>query len=129
MSLGWGLVNQGVLVAVLAATALVALAALVQLVRDQPVGDVGFAAVALTEAALAVQLVLGLVLLAAADGRDVSAPLFVSYLLGSLVALPVGAAWSLAERTRSGTVVVLLAALTVAALEARLVVIWGGVGA
>ncbi len=120
--------NTWVLVAVLATTALVVLAALVLLVRDRPVGDTSFALMALAEAALMVQLVLGLFLLASTE-RDVRAVLFISYLVGALVALPIGAFWSLAERSRAGTAVVVLAALTVAALEARLVDIWGGLGA
>lgn len=119
--------NTWVLVAVLGLTGLAALVALVQLVRDRPVGDGGFAMLALAEAAIAVQLVLGLVLLASTE-RDVEGLLFVSYLIGVALALPIGAFWSLAERSRAGTGVVLLAALTVAALEARLVDIWGGVG-
>lgn len=121
--------NSWVLVAVLGFTGLAALAALVQLARDRPVGDMTFAAMAAAEAAMAVQLVLGLVLLAGAEDREVNGVLFVSYLVGVLVALPVGAFWSLAERSRAGTAVVLLAALTVGALEARLVSIWAGAGA
>ena len=120
--------NTWVLVAVLALTAVAALSTVVCLVRDRPVGDTTFAAMAAAEAAMAVQLVLGLYLLAAED-RTVNGVLFVSYLVGVLLALPVGAFWSLAERSRSGTAVVLLAALTVAALEARLVSIWAGAGA
>ena len=56
--------------------------------------------------------------------------LFVSYLVGIVLALPIGALWSLAERTRSGTGVLVIAALTVLALEVRLADIWsGGLGA
>ncbi len=120
--------NTWVLVAVLGLTAVVGLSTLVCLVRDRPVGDTTFAAMAAAEAAMTVQLVLGLFLLASTE-RDVQGVLFVSYLVGVLVALPIGAFWSLAERSRSGTAVVLLAALTVAALEARLVSIWAGAGA
>ena len=120
--------NTWVLVVVLACTALVVLAALVQLARNHPVGDATFAAMALAEAAVTVQLVLGLFQLAG-TAREVDAVLFVSYLVGALAALPIGAFWSLAERSRAGTAVVLLAALTLAALEARLVDIWGGLGA
>ncbi len=119
--------NTWVLVAVLTLTGLVAVVAAVQMVRDRPFGDRGFAVMALAEAAITVQLVVGLVLLAA-TGEGVDAVLFVGYLVGVLVALPIGAFWSLAERSRAGTGVVLLAALTVAALEARLVDIWSAGG-
>ncbi len=65
-------------------------------------------------------------MLLAGTDRDVSGVLFVSYLVGIVLALPIGAFWSLAERTRSGTGVLVVAALTVLALEVRLVDIWGG---
>ncbi|VXB50404.1 hypothetical protein [Nocardioides sp. AX2bis] len=115
--------NTWVVVAVLTLTVLAAAVAAVQMVRDQPIGDRTFAVLALAEAAVLVQLVLGLVLLVGTE-NDVDAVLFVGYLVGLLVALPIGAFWSLAERSRAGTGVVLLAALTVVALEVRLVDIW-----
>ncbi len=115
--------NTWVVVAVLALTVLVAVVATVQMVRDQPVGDRSFVVLAVAEVAVLVQLVVGVVLLVGTD-HDVDAVLFVGYLVALLVALPLGAFWSLAERSRAGTGVVLLAALTVVALELRLVDIW-----
>ncbi len=98
-------------------------------IRDELAQDRTFALLGLAELVLLVQLVVGCVLLAGTD-RDVSGVLFVSYLLGVALALPIGAFWSLAERTRSGTGVIVVAALTVLALEVRLVDIWnGGFGA
>lgn len=103
-------------------------AVVVLLVRDQPVGDRTFLLLGLTELALLAQLVLGVVSLAQTS-RDVSAVLFVSYLVGATLALPVGAVWSLAERSRAGSAVLGLALLTVLGLEVRLDAIWGGAGA
>ena len=111
------------LVLVLSAATVVVLGVL--LVRDHAAQDRTFVLLAATEVVLVVQLVVGLVALAGTD-RDVSGPLFVSYLVGVLFALPIGAFWSLAERTRSGTGVLLVAVLTVVALEVRLDAIWGG---
>ncbi len=105
-----------------------ALWTLILVVRDQVAQDRTFALLALAEVVLLVQLVVGCVRLAGTD-RDVSGVLFVSYLVGIVLALPIGAFWSLAERTRSGTGVLVVAALTVLALEVRLVDIWGGLGA
>ena len=103
--------------------------AVVLVVRDQLAQDRTFALLGLAEVVLLVQLVVGCVLLAGTD-RDVSGVLFVSYLVGVALALPIGTFWSLAERTRSGTGVLAVAALTVLALEVRLVDIWsGGFGA
>ncbi len=93
------------------------------MIRDEIVGDREYLLLALTEIALIVQLVVGCVALAATE-RDVDGILFVSYLVGNLVALPLGAFWALAERTRAGTGVLLLATLTVLFLEVRLYAIW-----
>ncbi|WP_342748092.1 hypothetical protein [Sanguibacter antarcticus] len=46
------------------------------------------------------------------------------YLVTALLVLPLAAAWAFAERTRWSSVVMLVAALTVAFLEWRLVQIW-----
>lgn len=105
-----------------------ALVAAVHLVRDRAADDGMYLLLAVAELALVVQLVWGCVALAQTD-RDVPGVLFVSYLVGVTLALPIGAFWSLAERTRAGTAVLLLALLAVAALEVRLWDIWSGAGA
>ncbi len=110
---------------VLLLAAVAAIAVIVHLVRDETATDRTFVLLGLVEVALAVQLVVGLVLLAGTD-RDVHAVTFVSYLVCLLLAVPVGAFWSLAERSRAGTAVLLLALLTVAGLELRLDTIWSG---
>ncbi len=101
---------------------------LVLLVRDEPAQDRTFLYLALVELAVLVQLVYGVVAFAR-DGDNVSGVLFFSYLVGNLVALPIGVFWSLAERTRAGTAVLLVAAFTVLALQLRLETIWGLAGA
>ena len=114
---------------VVVVTCLVAAVLLVVLmVRDEPAQDRTFVCLAVIELVLVGQLVGGCVALGATE-RDVSGVLFVSYLVGVALALPIGVFWSLAERTRSGTAVLLVAALTVVALEVRLDAIWGGAGA
>lgn len=97
----------------------------VHLVQDRAAADSMFVLLALTELVLLGQLVGGCVALGNTE-RDVDGTLFVSYLVGIALALPIGAFWSLAERSRAGTAVVLLAVLTVAALEVRLDAIWAG---
>jgi hypothetical protein len=118
-------VNDPITAAVYVLSGAAALWSLVLMVRDQVAQDATFALLALAELALLVQLVVGCVLLAGTE-REVEGVLFVSYLVGVALALPIGAFWSLAERTRSGTAVLLVAALTVLALEVRLVDIWSG---
>lgn len=114
--------------AVLVLTAVAMLGMVFLLVKDEVAGDLMFGFLALVELVLLVQLVAGCVALAGTD-REVSGVLFVSYLVGILLALPIGAGWSLVERSRSGTGVLLVAALTVVALEVRLDAIWAGAGA
>ncbi|MEZ0580655.1 hypothetical protein [Nocardioides sp. MH1] len=114
-----------VLGAVLVLCGIAGILLLVHLARDRVVDDGMFLLLGVIELALIGQLVGGCVALAHTD-RDVSGVLFASYLVGNILALPVGAFWSLAERNRSGTAVLLLAVLTVAALEVRLDAIWGG---
>ncbi|MEQ6899590.1 hypothetical protein [Nocardioides sp. YIM 152588] len=113
--------------AVLVLCGVTAVAVVVHLVRDEIPSDRTFILLGLVEVALVLQTVVGVVALATTD-REVSGVLFVSYLIGVLVAPPIGAFWSLAERSRGGTAVLLLAMLTVAALQVRLWDIWGGAG-
>ena len=115
-----------VLVYVIAGTA--AVLAIVHLVRDRPAEDGMYLLLGIAELALLVQLVWGSINLAGTS-RDVEGALFVSYLVGLVLVLPIGAFWSLAERTRAGTAVLLLAVLTVVGLELRLSTIWAGAGA
>ena len=115
-----------VLVYVIAGTG--AVIAVVHLVRDRPAEDGMYVLLGLAELALLVQVVVGLVKLSGTD-RDVSGGLFASYLVSLALVLPIGAFWSLAERTRAGTAVLLLALLTVVGLELRVASIWAGAGA
>jgi len=117
------------LTATLLVVALVAgIVVAVLLARDEPAQDRTFVLLGVVELVVLVQLVYGVVALSTAPSdRDVSGVLFVSYLVGNLLALPIGVFWSLAERTRSGTAVLLVAILTVVALQLRLETIWGGV--
>lgn len=116
-----------ILGAILALCGITTVVLVVHLARDRAAEDSMFVLLGITELLLVVQLVAGCVALGTTD-RDVSGALFVSYLVGVSLALPVGALWSLTERSRAGTAVVLLAVLTVAALEVRLDAIWGGSG-
>jgi hypothetical protein len=82
-------------------------------------------ALALLEVALVAQLVVGIAQLVQ-DDRSTSPVVFVGYLVGILLVLPAGVLWSLAERSRSGTAVLIIACLTVAFLLLRLDQLWHG---
>jgi hypothetical protein len=118
-------VSPWVLGAVLVLSGVTVVVLVVHLIRDRAAEDGMFLLLGITELVLLGQLVGGCLALGSTD-RDIDGTLFVSYLVGTALALPIGAFWSLAERTRAGTAVVLLAVLTVAALEVRLDAIWSG---
>ncbi|MEV8373925.1 hypothetical protein AB0P21_14360 [Kribbella sp. NPDC056861] len=75
------------------------------------------------EVALLAQLVVGIVQLAGTD-RDVSGPFFVGYLIGSLLILPIGALWALAESSRWGAGALAIACIVIPVVELRLHDIW-----
>jgi len=118
-------VSSWVVGTVLVLCGLTTILLVVHLIRDRAAEDGMFVLLGITELVLLAQLVGGCIALGNTE-RDVDGTLFVSYLVGVALALPIGAFWSLAERTRAGTAVVLLAVLTVAALEVRLDAIWAG---
>jgi len=98
------------------------------IVGDRPVDDALFYGAAALEVVLLVQAVAGCIALAGTE-RDISGATFVGYLLTAVITPPVAVLWGISEKTRWGTAVVVFAMVTVAALELRLVALWGGVGA
>src|SRR2546429_4469252 len=92
---------------------------LVLVIRNRTVNDPALGLLALLELALLTQAVLGIIKLINTD-RHVSGVTFVGYLIGSLLILPIAAFWSLAERTRWGTAVLVVACLVIPAMIARM---------
>jgi predicted neutral ceramidase superfamily lipid hydrolase len=109
-TIAYGVALLALLVAVFAAT---------HTVRDAPFGNPLFYAVSVLEIVLVVAMVGGFVALAQTD-RDVS------YWLTVVVLPPAAVLWGIAEKSRWGTGVVVVALLTVAALMVRLLGIWKG---
>lgn len=121
--------NVWLMALVLVLTGVAVLATVVMLVRDEsPPGDPYFLLLGLLLVVLLVQAVVGLVALAGTEA-DVDGPTFVAYLLTAVLVVPVGAALALVERSRWGTLVLLVALLTVAAMQVRLDSLWAGAGA
>ena len=121
--------NVWLMALVLVLTGVAVVATVVMLVRDEsPPGDPYFLLLGLLLVVLLVQAVVGLVALAGTEA-DVDAPTFVAYLLTAVLVVPVGAALALVERSRWGTLVLLVALLTVAAMQVRLDSLWAGAGA
>ena len=83
---------------------------------------VGFAG--LLELGFVVQAGIGIAQVIGDD--DVTSPVtFIGYLLAALLVLPLGVLWSLAERSRGATSVVIVAALTMAFLVVRVAQLHG----
>ncbi len=110
----------------LALTALCLLSALwlvVLIVRDRTPDRIVLNAISVIEAGLAVNLFLGIARLVS-ETNDVSTWEYLAYLIGTLLLLPAGVVWSLGERTRGGTAVLLVAVLLVPFMFLRLSDIW-----
>ncbi|MFD5030478.1 hypothetical protein ACFVWX_17080 [Streptomyces sp. NPDC058220] len=94
--------------------------------RDQPTKDWHFIGMAVVSVLALAQLVVGIVQLARGEKADQGSVIFISYLLGALLAVPAAGFLSLSERTRWGSVTVSAGAVVLAVLEVRLHDIWGG---
>ena len=113
-----------VLQIVLAAiSAVIALWLVVLIVRDLEPNDYLYAALGLLEVGMIALLVVGLVQVAG-DHGDVNVAAYVGYLVGSLVILPAGFVWSVGERTRAGTGVLLVAVAVIPVLFLRIHQLW-----
>lgn len=85
------------------------------------------AGVAAVEVLLIAQLVLAVVLMFVSGAPDELAT-FIAYLIASVLALPAGASWALAERSRSSTAVLGVVCLAVPVIVLRLGELWGAGG-
>ncbi len=113
-----------VLVWVLAGAALLlAVWALAGAVRNVRPSGPQLAGMAVLEVALLVQAVIGMVALARTD-RPVSTATFVGYLVASVLLLPAGTLWGIADRSRWGNGVIAIACFAVAVVVLRLLQIW-----
>jgi hypothetical protein len=82
-------------------------------------------ALGLLELALLAQTVLGIVRLAGPH-PPIQSVTFLAYLVGVLVILPLAGWWSLAEKSRWGVGVLLVACLVVPVMIVRMNQVWGG---
>jgi hypothetical protein len=84
-----------------------------------------FWTISATEAVVLLQAVIGFVMMFTSD-REIHRLTFGAYLIGLLLLLPIGTWWSLGDRSRGGTAVLLVAVVTLAAMVLRLSQIWAG---
>jgi hypothetical protein len=97
--------------------------AIVLAARDKRINWTLLGVLGVVEVGLLAQLVIGIVQLAGTS-RDVSGPFFIGYLIGSLIVLPVGALWALAESSRWGAGALAVACFVIPILELRLYQVW-----
>ena len=97
--------------------------AIVLAARDKRINWTLLGLLGVIEIGLMAQLVIGIVQLTQTT-RDVSGPFFIGYLIGSLIVLPVGALWALAESSRWGAGALAVACFVIPILELRLYQVW-----
>ena len=97
--------------------------AVVLAARDKRIDWPLLGVLGVVEIGLLAQLVIGIVQLVQTS-RDVSGPFFIGYLVGSLLILPIGALWALAESSRWGAGALAVACLVIPVIELRLHEIW-----
>ena len=117
--------NETVAYAVAIGALLVAGFAALHTARNQLFSNPLFYAVAALEIALIALLVGGCIALGTTS-RDVDGVLFVSYLISVVIIPPAAVLWGIAEKSRWGTGVVVVAMLTISVLCVRLLGIWQG---
>ena len=110
--------------AILIASLLFAAVVLVYVVLDRTPdwGLLGFAG--LIEAATLVLLVVAAVQVGGVDLSGGAAVTLFGYLIAGLFLLPIGFVWSLAERSRGATAVLMVAGLTQAFVTLRVLQVW-----
>lgn len=106
-----------------AGAAVVAVWLVVLIVRDRLPDNRLYGALAIIEVGLIVELVIGLVRVFG-DHGGLNVAVYVGYLVGSLLVLPIAFLWSAGERTRSGTGVLLVGVIAVGVLFLRLHQLW-----
>ncbi|HEY5515266.1 MAG TPA: hypothetical protein VIK12_03560 [Pengzhenrongella sp.] len=92
--------------------------------RDRPVVLNQLLGAAVVEVAILAEAIVAVVHVV--GGAHVREPgTFVGYMFTTLVVLPFAASWAFAERTRWSSVVMVVAGITVAFLQVRLLQVWG----
>ena len=92
----------------------------------RPVGRDQLAGAAIAELALLGQAVLGVVKLAQGGRPDGGTVIFVLYLVGSVLLIPLAVLWGRAEHSRWGSGVMVVGYLVMAVLMVRMEQVWQG---
>jgi len=97
-------------------------------IRNRRIDNSMLGLTALVELAILAQLVVGITQVVSTD-HPVNKALFIAYLVGMVFVLPVAALWAIAERSRWGMGVMVVAGLALLVLVGRLQQLWAGADA
>ncbi|MEU1727899.1 hypothetical protein ACNF49_16955 [Actinomadura sp. ATCC 39365] len=118
--------NTTVATIVIAGSLLLMLASLVVAVRNRPMGMVLLVGFAVLEVAILVQAGFVIAAVSGGAGPPEKVTLF-GYIGGQVLIPPAGVFLALAERSRWGTAILVVAGFAIAVMNARLLQIWQGV--
>jgi hypothetical protein len=93
---------------------------------NRPVDDRLLVELGITELLVLAQLVVAVVEVIGGRHPDSTAT-FLGYAFGAIVILPIGVFWSVAEKSRSSTLVIAIAGLALAVMTARMLQMWSTV--
>lgn len=111
---------------VLGATIVLALLAAIATVRGRQIDNPMFYLMIATQVLLVLLLIVGIATSGSA-AAGMNTGIFIAYLVGLLVVLPLAGFWAIAEReSRWGTGVLLLAAVGLAIMVGRILQLWNG---
>ncbi|MEU8248748.1 hypothetical protein [Nonomuraea sp. NPDC048916] len=118
--------NTTVATIVIAGSLLLALSSLIVAIRNRPMGMVLLIGFAVLEVAVLVQA--GIVIAAVAGGQGAAVPkgTLYGYLAGQIVIPPAGVFLALAERSRWGPGILVVAGFAIAVMTGRLLQVWQG---
>ncbi|MEV0237346.1 hypothetical protein [Nonomuraea sp. NPDC050786] len=117
--------NTVVSTIVIVASLLLMLASLIVAIRNRPMGMVLLVGFAVLEVAILVQAGFVIAAVAGGEGPDEKVTLF-GYVAGQVVIPPAGVFLALAERSRWGSAILVVAGFAIAVMTGRLLQIWQG---
>ncbi|WP_327090581.1 hypothetical protein OIE66_08140 [Nonomuraea sp. NBC_01738] len=118
--------NTTVATVVIVIALLLALASLITAIRNRAMGTILLAGFCVLEVAVLVQVGFTIAAVAGGEGAHVSKGTLFGYLAGQVIIPPAGVFLALAERSRWGTGILVVAGFAIAVMTARLLQIWQG---
>ncbi|GGO82645.1 hypothetical protein [Nonomuraea cavernae] len=118
--------NTTVATIVIAGSLLLALSSLIVAIRNRPMGMVLLIGFAVLEVAVLVQAGIVIAAVVGGEGAHVPKGTLYGYLVGQAVIPPAGVFLALAERSRWGSGILVVAGFAIAVMTGRLLQVWQG---